>query len=73
MTASAKLSQIATSVNEQDDRIKAIPGLCEVAAEGGHFLCRFDRSEYLISDFDAMRAEGCTVEWDFGTIYVRWN
>lgn len=72
MKNAAQLFQIA-NVDRADDVIAAtIQGLCETAAERGDFLCRFDRTEYLISDFDHMRKRGFVVEWDCGTIYVRW-
>lgn len=67
-----QLKTIANLDRSEDQVQLAIYGLCETAAESGDFLCRFDRAEYLISDFDHMRKLGCTVEWDCGTIYVRW-
>lgn len=66
------LKAIASEVNDTAERVAAIPGLCKVAAEGGAFLCRFDRAEYVVSDFDCMVTAGCVVEWDCSTIYVRW-
>lgn len=72
MKNAAQLFQIA-NVDRADDVIAAtIHGLCETAAERGDFLCRFDRTEYLISDFDHMLKLGFVVERDCGTIYVRW-
>lgn len=70
MKTAEELYAIASA--DRDDQTAIIYGLCEQAAEGKEFMCKFDRSEYLISDFDFMRDLRCVVEWDCGTIYVRW-
>jgi hypothetical protein len=72
MKTARTLFKIASLEREEEQTANVIYGLCETAAESGDFLCRFDRAEYLISDFDHMRKLGFVVEWDCGTIYVRW-
>lgn len=74
MKSSAQLCAIAKAASGADDDTMRgiIAGACITAAERGDFLCRFDRAEYTIDMFDEMRAQGCVVEWDCGTIYVRW-
>lgn len=57
---------------DRDEQHTVIYGLCETAAERGDFMCKFDRTEYLVSDFDHMLKLGFVVERDCGTIYVRW-
>ena len=74
MKSAAQLNAIAkAAAGADDDTIQGmIEGACVTAAERGDFLCRFDRTEYTVEMFDSVRAKGCTVEWDCGTVYVRW-
>ena len=72
MKTADQLYAIANADRDEQHTALAIAGLCETAAERGDFMCKFDRTEYLVSDFDHMRKIGCAVEWDCGTIYVRW-
>jgi len=74
MKNAKQLLNLAQSASAEDEALipLTIYGLCETAAERGDYLCRFDRTEYLIEHFDHMRKLGCAVDWDCGTIYVRW-
>jgi len=72
MKTADQLYAIANADRDEQHTALAIYGLCEQAADGKEFMCKFDRAEYVISDFDHMRNIGCVVEWDCGTIYVRW-
>ena len=63
---------IASADRDEQHAALAIHGLCVTAAERGDYMCRFDRAEYVIKDFDHMVKLGFAVEWDCGTIYVRW-
>lgn len=76
MRTAYQLHQIAKAANGHDEDeslvLLAVYGLCETAAKSGDYLCAFSRKEYTIDQFDHMVKLGCTVEWDCGTIYVRW-
>lgn len=74
MKSSAQLFSIAKAASgtDEDTMRGIIAGACLTAAERGDYLCTFDRKEYTVAMFDDMRAMGCAVEWDCGTIYVRW-
>lgn len=73
MKTADELCKVAKAANAEDATVTTtIYGLCETAAESGDYLCAFSRKEYTIDQFDHMVRLGCVVEWDCGTIYVRW-
>jgi hypothetical protein len=73
MKTADELYKLANADRDEQHTALAIYGICHTAAsDRKEYMCKFDRAEYLISDFDHMRKIGCVVESDCGTIYVRW-
>ena len=72
MKKAYEILQIARNVSDMSERIRAIEGAIETAADSGLFQLDFQRAEFPALDFAGFEEAGFVVEFSPSQVHVSW-